>query len=352
MKIAINEIEIPERFRKDIGDLTDLIKSISEIGLLHPVVINENNQLVAGQRRLLACKKLGWQEIPATLIDLDNLVRGEHDENTIRKDFTPSEAVAIWEAMEKYSPPGKKVSKLDTNSEKRRNRASKAVGISPASLSKAKQVVEAAKQEPEKYQPLLNEMDKTGRVSGVHKKLKVAKQKEEINKEPPPLPKGPFRVIAVDPPWTYGRSNDSSHRSSNPYPSLSIDEIKSLPIPELSHDDSILWLWTTNAHIRIAFEIMEHWGFEYKTLLTWEKDKMGTGDWLRGKTEHCLMGIKGKPTVTLTNQTTSIHGPSEKHSAKPNSFYKLVENLCPGSKLDFFARQERPGWRVYGDEIQ
>ncbi|MGA2513319.1 MAG: MT-A70 family methyltransferase, partial [Candidatus Limnocylindrales bacterium] len=91
-------------------------------------------------------------------------------------------------------------------------------------------------------------------------------------------------------------------------------------------------------------------GFEPKTILTWAKDRMGTGDWLRGQTEHCLMCVRGHPTVTLTNQTTLLHGPMREHSRKPDEFFTLVESLCPGSKLELFAREARPGWAAWGAE--
>jgi N6-adenosine-specific RNA methylase IME4 len=81
---------------------------------------------------------------------------------------------------------------------------------------------------------------------------------------------------------------------------------------------------------------------------------MGTGDWLRGQTEHCLMCIRGKPVVTLTNQTTLLNGPLRQHSRKPDEFYTMVDNLCPapaGGKVEMFCRQARPGWIAAGAEI-
>src|ERR1019366_5097214 len=166
---------------------------------------------------------------------------------------------------------------------------------------------------------------------------------EKIKREPAPPPSGPFRVMAIDPPWKYGsRADDPTHRSRNPDPRLTLDQIKALPVGEKAHPDGcILWLWTTNAFIWEVRACLDAWGFECKTILTWVKDRMGTGDWLRGRTEHCLMAIRGKPIVTLTNQTTVISGPLREHSRKPDEFYALVESLCPGNKGEWFARQER-----------
>jgi N6-adenosine-specific RNA methylase IME4 len=111
-----------------------------------------------------------------------------------------------------------------------------------------------------------------------------------------------------------------------------------------------LWLWTTNAFLREAFECLDAWGFKNKTVLTWVKDRMGLGNWLRGQTEHCLVAVKGKPIVTLTNQTTALSAPMREHSRKPDEFYALVESLCPGNRLEMFARQSRDGWQSCGAE--
>jgi N6-adenosine-specific RNA methylase IME4 len=157
-------------------------------------------------------------------------------------------------------------------------------------------------------------------------------------------PPGKFEVIVVDPPWSYEkRAHDSTHRAANPYPSMTLEAIKTLEIP--SDKDCILWLWTTNAFMRQAYEVLDAWGFTPKTILTWVKSKMGLGDWLRGATEHCILSVKGKPIVTLTNQTTVIHGALREHSRKPDEFFAMVESLCPAkTRREMFARQRRDGW--------
>src|SRR5262249_25939838 len=153
-------------------------------------------------------------------------------------------------------------------------------------------------------------MDRTGRVNGIYRRLKVARQAELIRAEPPPLPgNGPYRVIVCDIPWPYERDADPSHRASSPYLTGSLADICQLPGPSIAAPDCILWLWVTNHHMREAFEVLDAWGFKDKTILTWIKDKMGLGDWLRGQTEHCIMAVRGKPVVTLSNQTTALHAP-------------------------------------------
>src|SRR6516225_6459309 len=96
-------ILVGERHRRDIGDIGQLAASITDVGLLHPIVITPEGKLIAGERRLHAAKALGWTEIAVNVVDLDSVARGEFAENTCRKDFTLSEAVAIKRALEPSS---------------------------------------------------------------------------------------------------------------------------------------------------------------------------------------------------------------------------------------------------------
>lgn len=167
-----------------------------------------------------------------------------------------------------------------------------------------------------------------------------------------PTPTGKHHVIVADPPWAYEkRAEDATHRGACPYPTMAIDEICAMPVADLALDDCVLWLWTTNAFMEEAYQVAQAWGFEVKTILTWAKDRMGVGDWLRGQTEHCLMAVKGRPVVRLTNQTTLLHGPMREHSRKPDEFYRMVEALCPGSKCELFSREQREGWANFGAEV-
>jgi N6-adenosine-specific RNA methylase IME4 len=132
---------------------------------------------------------------------------------------------------------------------------------------------------------------------------------------------------------------------------MAIEDIKAMPVQTIAADAATLWLWTTNAHLRVAFEVVEAWGFEYRTLLTWVKNQMGTGEWLRGKTEHCLLAIRGKPVFLHGSHSTALEAARREHSRKPEEFYALVEATCPGSRVELFSRQERHGWNAFGDQV-
>lgn len=185
------------------------------------------------------------------------------------------------------------------------------------------------------------------------KRVEKAETVRKIVSESLAFPEGPFRVLVVDPPWKYdARAEDDSHRARNPYPDMTIDEIKRLPVASLSHKDAVLWLWTTNAFLRDAFDIAAAWDFTPKTVLTWDKETLGLGDWLRNVTEHCLLCVKGKPVVTLTNQTTLIREKRRQHSRKPEGFYAMVETLCHGNRVELFSREGRDGWSAWGAEVE
>ena len=362
-EIRITDIHIGARHRKDMGDIGGLADSILDVGLLHPAVITPDNRLIAGARRIEAFKRLGRETIPITIVDIEAVVRGEYSENCFRLDFTPSEAVAVWKAVEEEERAKAKerqgtradIGETFTDVGRAKDKAARGTGRSGRTMEKAAAIVEAAEAEPEKFGKLQADMDRTGRVDGPFRRLKVARQADAIKAEPPPFPRGPFRVIVADPPWPYEkRANDPSHRGVLPYPSMSIEQIKALDVDAIAHADSILWLWSTNHHMREAFEVADAWGFQQKTILTWVKNKMGMGDWLRGKTEQCLLCVRGNPVVTLTNHTTDFYGPVGEHSKKPDEFYAFVESLCPAPEngyCELFQRTPRTGWIGHGDEV-
>ena len=355
-RMPLGTIRIGVRYRKDLGDIEALAESIQSVGLLHPVVVTPEAELIAGRRRLAACAILGWDDVPVTVIDLEQVILGEQHENLARKDLLPSEIVALKRAVEPLEREAARQhqgSRTDlehpatvAGCEKgeARDRIARLLGVGRTTLARAEEVVEAAEEDPEEYGHLVEQMDRSGSVAAAHRRLRVQRQARQLETEPPPLPSGPFHVIIADPPWRYDTGN------SLPYPAMDIEQIKALPVGKIADEDAILWLWTTNAHLRVAFDVVEAWGFEYKSLLTWVKDRMGTGEWLRGQTEHCLLAARGKPIFLHGSDGTALEAARREHSRKPEEFYALVERVCPGSRVELFARQQREGWRVYGDQ--
>ena len=191
-------------------------------------------------------------------------------------------------------------------------------------------------------------------VRWIRKQERIAeleRQREAIESGRLAVPVGLFDVIVVDPPWPYGTEYDPyTRRAASPYPEMSLEKIREIRLP--AKEDCVLWLWTTHLFMRHAFAILDAWGFREVAILTWVKDRLGLGSWLRSKSEFCIMAVKGKPVVNLTNHSTVLFAPMREHSRKPDEFYEMVETLCPGRKLDFFSREPRPGWEQYGNDVE
>jgi ParB-like chromosome segregation protein Spo0J len=260
----IDQIQIGFRYRKDMGDVRALADSIAEVGLLHPVVVTSSGRLIAGQRRLEACRQLGWTDVPVTVVDLLQAARGEAHENFVRKDLLPSEIVALKRAIEPIERrearqrqgsradlchPGTTSECQGASTGDARDNIARYLRVGRTTIERAEAVVEAAEEEPEEYGYLVEQMDRSGKIAGAFRRLTVLKQAKELDATPPALPRGPFQVIVADPPWEYVSGN------SLPYPTMSLDEIRELPVPDISDQNAILWLWTTNTHLRAAFEI-------------------------------------------------------------------------------------------------
>lgn len=181
-----------------------------------------------------------------------------------------------------------------------------------------------------------------------------------------------FKTLVADPPWPYdnkdGPRATAEHRpnswntactgSAPRYGSMSLAELKCLPVHRLASSNSHLYLWTTNSFMVEAHELARAWKFVPKTIITWGKIKpdgspsMKTGYYYRGATEHCLFCVRGvlrlagpaSPTLCLSSRLP--------HSVKPEWFYAMVEEQSPPPRLELFAREYRLGWSTWGNEIQ
>ena len=377
--MSIADIRVGHRHRKDMGDIDTLARNIGELGLLHPVVVRPDGTLIAGERRLRAVQLLGWKDIPVTIIDLDQVARGEFAENVWRKDFTLSEAVAIKRAVEPLMKVEAKQRKVQGGKLKGKASANLAgakgdardlvaarTGKARTTLAKAEELVAALEAEPDNPQikRLVDAMDQTGRVNGPYRRLINMKQAEAIRAEPPPLPnKGPYRAAMIDIPWAYEPDDDeAAYRGVLPYPTMSIEEACAFArdkIAPIMHDDSALWMWVTN-YIFVwgrYIPVLKACGFKPITAVTWPKEKVGRGHYVNGQTEHMVLAVRGKPVVTLTDQTTLLKGPFHlvqkgAHSAKPVEAYTFIKSLCPAPRYaDLFSRyQHNDRWDCHGDQ--
>lgn len=160
-----------------------------------------------------------------------------------------------------------------------------------------------------------------------------------------------FHCIYADPPWKYG--NQATRASTdNHYPTMTVAEICDLPVKELAEEKAVLFLWTTNGFLRESFDVMDAWGFEFKSTMVWVKPQMGIGNYVRNAHEFLMIGSRGGMRTDGKSQISWINTRRGKHSKKPQEFRQVIEKMAPGPRLELFARETSPGWCVWGNEVE
>lgn len=200
-----------------------------------------------------------------------------------------------------------------------------------------------------------------------------------------PLPPGPFATVVADPPWDYSRklsgggtsgyspvhpSKGGNRGAANHYLTLSLDDLLQLPVKDVVAEKAHLYVWTTGAFIVEAHRLAEAWGFAPKGVIPWIKVKrdaarhvkqadgdlnaavrMGMGLYLRWASEFVVFAVRGKLSALRHDVNGVVFAERQAHSEKPDEFYKLVEAVSPGPRLELFGRTLRPGYEVWGNEV-
>lgn len=172
-----------------------------------------------------------------------------------------------------------------------------------------------------------------------------------------------FRTIYADPPWQFENRTGKvapEHKRLSRYPTMPLDEIKALPVAEFAEEKCHLYLWVPNALLPWGLELMSAWGFQYKTNIVWEKvrhdgqpDGRGVGFYFRNVTELLLFGVRGENNRTLAagrSQVNLVRTVKREHSRKPDEIVPIIEACSPGPFLELFARGDRPGWAMWGNQ--
>jgi len=166
-----------------------------------------------------------------------------------------------------------------------------------------------------------------------------------------------YKTILVDPPWRMSLTGKRKRAKgtpakSLPYQTMSINEIEQLPVNLLAADDCHLWLWTTNQFLRCGFDIMRSWGFKYLAPVHWIKPS-GIGNWFVHHTQTVLFGYNKRCVFANKRYLPNIIQTSDPkaHSAKPEETYRYIEQISAAPRLELFARCEREGWDVWGNEV-
>lgn len=174
-----------------------------------------------------------------------------------------------------------------------------------------------------------------------------------------------FATVLADPPWQFQNRTGKvapEHRRLSRYATMSLDEIKSLPVAQACSATAHLYLWVPNALLPEGLAVLAAWGFDYKSNIVWHKvrkdggpDGRGVGFYFRNTTELILFGVRGKQARTLApgrSQVNIICSRKREHSRKPDEAYELIERCSPGPFLELFARGARRGWSAWGNQAE
>ncbi len=227
---------------------------------------------------------------------------------------------------------------------KTRELAASLAGVSARTIQNAQTV--------RSYDPALFERLKAGEIAADLAARRVLRARRDAElRDAGPLPDGTYELVYADPPWQLG-SPDGANAPERHYPTMALEEICALRVP--AAECCLLLLWSVNGLLQQALAVIEAWGFTYKTNLVWVKPSIGLGRWVRNRHELLLLATRGTPALPEPAFPDSvIEAPRGRHSEKPTCLYELIEQTWPQlSKLELFARQTKPGWAAWGNELE
>jgi len=377
----MKQIEIKEEFKKLIPALTkeeykQLEDNCLEEGIREKIIL-WNNYIIDGHNRYNIAKQWNLEyETESKNFSSEEAVKewmilnqfGRRNLSNYQRSVLALQLEDVFKAKAKEKQKGGqggvllKQKSAEAKPIETRKELSKVAAVSHDTIAKVKKIQEKA---PEEIKAKLA----TGEVSinAAYKEIKKEEKKEErisiikeqiedIESGKVPELKGLYNVISIDPAWNYEGENKNitsydanGRRVANPYPEMSTQEIKDIKLPLMS--DSVVFLWTTHKFLPDAFDILKNWNLDYKATLVWNKEKIGMGAWFRMQCEFCLVGIKGKPYWDNTTYRDIINEPRRQHSRKPDAFFDMVDKITLGRKLEYFSREKREGWDVFGNDV-
>lgn len=162
-----------------------------------------------------------------------------------------------------------------------------------------------------------------------------------------------FACVYADPPWKYGNQGTRAS-TDNHYPTLTVPEIAAMPVTELVADEALLFLWTTNGFLFESKNVIDSWGFEFKSSIVWVKPQIGIGNYVRNSHEFLLIASRGGMLTTdaANAQISWIESKRTDHSRKPHVFREIIENISIGPRIEMFGREKIEGWTVFGNQVK
>jgi len=235
-----------------------------------------------------------------------------------------------------------------TDEEKNRDRVdsqiAKTAGVSRHQIQRTEKILE--KGSPEDIKKLETGEKKIGEV---YKEIRKQEHKETLKSHQ--LPEGKYRLLYVDPPWKLGSEPvaSTSPEAMGYYPRMTAEEIRDIPIQDICDKNAALFLWAPPELLPEALEVMQSWGFEYRSIFTWQKSKGTPGLYNKIDQEFLLVGEKGNCQPESDEIVSSIHCIDKKGASKPDGFRKIIENLYSSTekKVELYPRKKCEGWSQY-----
>jgi N6-adenosine-specific RNA methylase IME4/ParB-like chromosome segregation protein Spo0J len=364
----------------------DLLASVKSKGVMVPLTITSENVIISGHRRYEAAKMAGLEIVPvgvatfeSELDELEAIIEfNRQREKTFVQKMKEAEALELIEAERAknrmLAAQNNKAAveifpQLPTgeNTGKTRDKVAQQTGIgSGKTYEVAKKIWNKAKEGDETAQDVVSRIEKGeltihGAKKELEKEQKVEQKRQERDVKNAEIMKiiesgalehvSEFEIVLADPPWRYDFSETECREIENNYPTATIEDICS-HAPKTT-PDSILFLWATAPKLREAMQVVDAWGFTYRTHAVWDKCKIGMGYWFRGQHELLIVATKGKASPPIAeNRVSSIFKESRtEHSKKPDCVYEWIESAFVSyKKLEMYARSNRPGWKSWGAE--
>ncbi len=377
-------------------DLQALADSIKERGLNNPITIYEE-MILDGRNRYKACQMAGVEPRFTEFNGGDPFLFVFDQNGERRLDVTNAMKYGIWKRtvamsdewltkqrriVKEANAKRSSAQRGNENASKQRikNSSSTCGTTTESDLSKDRNKTRAAAAEfakvdkgtvakmdalekaaPDLYEKVVDGETPLTQAQRVAKERKREAKREENRQQvaqaaKPDAVEGVYSTIVIDPPWDWGDEGDQDQlgRSRPDYATMSIDELKALPVDKLAATDAHLYLWITNRSLPKGFALMDAWGFRYITAITWVKPSYGLGNYYRGQTEHLLFGVRGSLPLMRKDVGTVFNAARGKggHSSKPDEAYQLIESCSPGPYIDMFSRNERDNWITWGQDAK
>jgi len=376
----MQELQINEEFKNLIRSLTDeefkfLEDNLKKNGCRDPITILEDGTIIDGHNRYKICQE---HNIKYSTFVQKGLETGtdiklwmlynqigkrnytSFDKSLVAIEIEKLESIKAKERMLKLSNlkqfqeleeqndlPARSDLTEREESGKALEKAAKAVGVGYGTVYKTKQILAKAPEE-------VIEKVRKGDVSVDRAYQKIQRAERLERNQATEWPKGKYRVIYADPPWKYDDERSGMGGAIDQYDLMELEDIKALPVKDLAETDAVLFMWATAPLLKEGIEVVESWGFKYKTHMIWNKTKGLNGHYVSPRHELLFIATKGSCTPDTKDRPNSVQtiDRTGRHSEKPEDFRKIIETLYTyGNKVELFAREAPEGWVAYGNEI-